>query len=149
MERIVGMMRRGEWRRGESSEPLAEEWGMALASVEDMAAEASRTVLREVTDPDRVKGDVAVVLMRDLERASAAAEFGDVARIADVATKIVGARAPERQEVTHRVQAFQAMRPEEQVRVIEDRIAQLTAARDELLRSMGVVQALPAPADTE
>lgn len=144
VERIVGMMRRGEFRRGETAGQLAEEWGLSLSALEDMTAEASRTVLREVTDPDKVKGDVAVVLMRDIERASAAAEFGDVARIADVVTKIVGGRAPEKHE--HTV-VPPNMTPEDTLAMLDDRIAKLTKLRTELVERMGVVQALPAPSD--
>lgn len=145
IERIVGMMRRGEFKRGETAAVLAEEWGLSLSAVEDMTAEASRVVLREVTDPERVKGDVAVVLMRDIERASAAAEFGDVARIADVVTKIVGGRAAEKADPGLPAD----MTPEQMLQIVDERIAKLTSFRTQLLERMGVVQALPAPADPE
>lgn len=143
VEWIVGMMRRGEWRRGESAGPLADEWGLAIATVEGIAAEASRVVAREVTDPERVKVDVSTVLMKDLERASACAEFGDVARIADVVTRIVGARAPEKHEHT----VYAGMAPAQMLDVLDAQIAKLQAARSTLLAKMNVVQALPAPSD--
>lgn len=109
VERIAGMMRRNEWVRGQSAGPLAAEWGLAENTVTQLASEASRVVAREVTDPQRVKEDVSIILMRDIERASAAAEFGDVARIADVVTKIVGARAPERHEHAHIVAQYEQL----------------------------------------
>lgn len=93
------MMQRGEWRRGDSAPLLAAEWGLATATVEGLSAEASRIVAREVSDPERVKVDVSTVLLRDIHRASEACEFGDVARLADVVTKIIGARAPEKHEI--------------------------------------------------
>jgi hypothetical protein len=137
VERIVGMMRRGEWRRGESAPELAEEWGLVTATVEGLAVEASRVVSREVTDPDRVKVDVSLVLMRDLERASAAAEFGDVARIGDVVTRIVGARAPEKVEHT----VYAAMQPAQMLDALDAQIAKLQDVRVKLLAKMNVVEA--------
>lgn len=144
VERIVGMMRRGEWRRGESGEELAEEWSLADATVRELAAEASRIVSREVTDPDRVKVDVSTILLRDIERASAAAEFGDVARLGDVVTRIVGARAPEKVEHTH----YAAMQPAQMLDALDAQIAKLQDARVRLLARLNIVQALPAHDDT-
>ncbi len=121
VERMVGMMRRGEWVRGESSDVLAAEWGLAPVTVRELAGEASRIVAREVTDPDRVKVDVSTILMRDIERASAAADFGNVARIGDVVTRIVGARAPEKVEHT----VYAAMQPAQQLEAVRVQIAKL------------------------
>ena len=140
VERIVGMMRRGEWRRGETAADLADEWNLAENSVEHLAAEASRVVAREVTDPDLVKVDVATIMLRDLERASSVADFGSVARIGDVVTRIVGARAPEKVEHTH----YAAMQGPQMLEALDAQIAKLQQARAMLLARMPVVQALPA-----
>lgn len=132
IERIVGMMRTGAWVRGVSGDALAAEWGLDGATLRDMASEASRVVLREVTDPERVKGDVAAVLMRDIERASAAAEFGDVARIADVVTKITGGRAPERHEHAVIVAQYERMPPKQRAEWLRERAATMLAEAERL-----------------
>lgn len=93
------MMRRLEWSRGESAPVLAKEWGLATATVEALAAEASRVVAREVTNPEELQVEVATVLRENLHRASKAGEFNAVAKLGDVVTRIIGARAPEKHEV--------------------------------------------------
>ncbi len=132
VERIVGMMQRGEWRRGESAPELAAEWGVATNTVEQLSSEASRVVAREVSDPDRVKVDVSTVLMRDLNRASACADFGSVARIGDVVTRIVGARAPERHEHAVVVAKYEALQPRQRAQWLRDRAATMLAEADRL-----------------
>lgn len=150
VERIVGMMRRNEWVRGESAAVLAAEWGLATNTVEQLSSEASRVVAREVTDPERVKVDVSTILMRDIERASAAAEFGDVARIADVVTKIVGAREPERREVDVSVRQYAQLSRERKIELLDAQIAKLQAARAALLKQGSItVPALPEEVDDE
>lgn len=132
VETIVGMMRRGEWVPGRSGPQLANEWGLADDSLRHLAAEASRIVAREVTDPDRVKVDVSTVLLRDMHRASEAEEFGDVARLGDVVTRIVGARAPERHEVAVVVAQYEARGPREKATWLREKAAQLLAEADRL-----------------
>ena len=132
VERIAGMMRRNEWRRGETAPELGSEWGLATATVEGLAAEASRVVAREVTDPDRVKEDVSMVLSRDVHRASEAAAFGEVARLADVWTRIVGARAPERHEHAVVVAKYEALQPKQRAQWLRDRAATMLAEADRL-----------------
>lgn len=132
LDRIVGMMRSGTFVRGVTAPELAAEWGMTVGSVQNMTAEASRMVLREVTDPDRVKGDVATVLMRTLEKAEAAAEFGDVARIADVVTKITGGRAPERHEHAVIVAQYERMPAKQRAEWLRSRAATMLAEADRL-----------------
>lgn len=138
VERIVGMMRRGEWKRGETAAILAEDWDLAENSVEHLAAEASRVVAREVVDPEGVKVDVATILLKDLERASAVSAFGDVARLGDVVTRIVGARAPEKVEHT----VYAAMQPPQMLEAVQAQIAKLRTVEARLLAQMNVVQAL-------
>ncbi len=139
------MMRRGEWRRGESGDVLAKEWGLAPATVRELSAEASRIVSREVTDPDRVKVDVSTILMRDIERASEAASFGDVARLGDVVTRIVGARVPER--VDHRHVHYEGMPPAQVLDAVRAQIAKLQELERKL--SAQAVPALVAHAEDE
>ena len=94
------MMRRGLWVRGTTAPVLAKRWGVSVTRVEDISAEASRMIAREIQDPERVKVDVSTVLLQNLHRASEAREFTAVAKLGDVVTRVLGARAPERtQEV--------------------------------------------------
>ena len=131
------MMTLMQWRRGETAAELAEEWGVATNTVEQLAAEASRIVARAATDPKRVTEDVSVVLSRDLHRASEAAEYGAVAKIADTWTRIVGARAPERSETTVRaVSVPQDERAE--LAQVEDALRVLEARRDELRAALAI-----------
>lgn len=132
VEAIVGLMRSGQWQRGLTAPVLAEQWGLATATVEGLAAEASRVVAREVTDPERVKVDVSTVLLRDLHRASEVSEFGDVARIGDVLTKIVGARAPERKEVAVVVAQYEALPPKDRASWLREKAARLLEEADRL-----------------
>lgn len=99
---IADMMRRLEWKRGKSAPVLAERWGLSVGCVESYSAEARRIVCREVTDPERVRADVSTVLLENLERASDAGEFRAVASLGDVVTRIVGARSPERIDLSSR-----------------------------------------------
>jgi len=135
VERIMEMMHAMQWRRGESAPDLAEEWGLAVNTVEQLASEASRAVARAATDPQRVTEDVSVVLSRDLHRASESAEYGAVAKIADTWTRIVGARAPERHVVAH-VQAPQDAPGE--LAEVEAAIEALERRRDELRAALAV-----------
>lgn len=129
VERVAELMRSLDWRRGESNRELAKEWGVSVAAVNDYAAEASRRVRAEVTDVGEVTGTVATVLAGNLERASAAREFGDVAKLADVWTRITGARAPERHEHAVVIAQFEALPRDGKLRWIDERIAKLQAAR--------------------
>lgn len=132
VEVIVGMMRRGEWRRGESGPELARSWGLADTALQHLAAEASRIVAREVSDPERVKVDVSTVLLRDLHRASEACEFGDVARLGDVVTRIVGARAPERKEVAVVVAQYESLPPRQRAAWLRERATLMLEEADRL-----------------
>lgn len=142
---IADMMRSLSWRRGESNRELAKAWGVSVAAVNDYAAEASRRVRAEVTDKDEVTGTVATTLAGNLERASQAGEFGDVAKLADVWTRIVGARAPEKVEHT----VYAAMQPAQMLDALDAQITRLQAARQQLYAKVHAVQALPAHDDDE
>jgi Txe/YoeB family toxin of Txe-Axe toxin-antitoxin module len=96
---IVGLMQRDEWQRTTSAEALAAEWRVAPATMEALASEASRRVVfisGLVTTPEKLQADVAGVLVRSLHAAYAKGSHADVARVGDIVTKIVGARAPDR-----------------------------------------------------
>jgi len=99
VDRIVGLMQRGQWLRGRSGPMLAREWGVAVNVVEKASAEASRIVAANLRDPEKLKVDVAVVLMENLHRASDAGQYKAVASLGDVVTRIMGARSPEKHVV--------------------------------------------------
>ena len=137
---IADLMRTLAWRRGVSNRELATRWGVSIDAVNDYATTASHVVRSEVCNPEEVSHTVATTLAENLRRASDAAEYGDVAKIADVWTRIVGARAPEKIEHTH----YAAMQGPQMLEALDAQIAKLQQARAMLLARMPVVQALPA-----
>lgn len=132
VEHIADMMRTGLWVRGQSAIPLAKEWGVAVATVERYSAEASRVVAREVQDPEALKTEVATVLRENLHRASRASEYKAVASLADVVTKITGARAPERHEHAHVVASYEAMPAADKSKWLRAKAAELIEEADRL-----------------
>lgn len=136
VDRIIDMMRVDTWVRGKSAKPLAKEWGVEVCTVERMAAEASRAVAREVTDPQKLKEEVSVVLVQNLHRASAAREFKAVASLGDVVTKIVGARAPEKHQHAHVVATYEASPPGDRLTQVREAIAALQAEEAAIVAGM-------------
>lgn len=126
LDLISDMMRRLTWERGRTAAMLAAEWGLAVATVEDMAAEAWRRVSADVKDPEVLRDDIAVHLKARLADARYAK---DAATLADVLTKIQGARAPEKVEHTHR---FEGMPPEAMLARVDEAIAKLQEYREQL-----------------
>lgn len=88
-------MRTGQWLRGESAIALAEEWGLSVSRVEDLTSEAWRNVCREATDADAARPTIAGTLQVALAEAYVDRDYGNVARLGDTWSKVVGARAPE------------------------------------------------------
>ncbi len=103
-----------------------------LESEQGAKAELYRVVAREVTDPGKVTETGATTLAINLERASDVGEFKAVASLADVWTRIVGARAPERHEHAHVVAQFEQLpAAAKRARLLEAR-AKIDAALDAL-----------------
>lgn len=98
VERIGDMMRSGEWIRGVSDGELAKEWGLSASRVRELSAEAWRNVCRDADSPQKARPNIVGTLLVAMDRALEAKKFGDVAKIADVWTRIIGAREPERRE---------------------------------------------------
>lgn len=95
------MMERLEWVTGKSAPQLAEQWGLAVNTVEQSAAEASRQIVGSKDDAVRDITAGARQLMQRMLQANDAKAFTAVANLlADVA----GAKAPTKQE--HKVSAF-------------------------------------------
>lgn len=99
VDRIAEMMRAGEWVRGDSVVPLAEEWDVSESRVRELSAEAWRRVCSEADTPKEARPNIVGTLLVAMERALAAGKYNDVAKIADVWTRIIGAREPEKQEI--------------------------------------------------
>lgn len=95
---ICDLMRRLQWVRGKTAHELAEAWGLALNTVEQWAAEAWRRVCAEATDAEEKRPDVCVIVDEALRRAFEAGEYSNVAKLADVYTRIIGAQAPRKVE---------------------------------------------------
>lgn len=103
---IMDLMRRWKWRRGETGAVVAKEWGISEEYVGDLAAEASKRVRAEVTDPSHVSGTVATALAQVLDEgmsAEGAERFSGRRLVVEAAkawAQIVGAMAPTRTEIT-------------------------------------------------
>jgi len=83
------------WVRGKTGKAIAKAWGLALATVESYAAEASRRV---TADADEIRREITVRGLGHLRDAKDAKSFAAVGKLlADVA----GANAPTKTE--HRV----------------------------------------------
>lgn len=126
VDHIVGLMRRLEWERGHTAGVLAAEWGLAVSTVENYAAEAWRRVSAGVKDPEALRDDVSVFLRARLAKADSDKSVGI---LSDVLTRIQGARAPEKHEHTHR---FEGMPPEAMLARVDEAIAKLQEYREQL-----------------
>lgn len=71
VEHIAGLMRRLEFRTGETIKGLALEWGLSEQRMRELSAIASKRVRAELTDPDRVTVKVSTVLERVIDEAMA------------------------------------------------------------------------------
>jgi hypothetical protein len=92
--RIAGMMRRLDWRTGESAPELAAEWKLSRSAVEKLSAEASRRVRAELADRREVTTVVTAALARVLHDAVAAGDRRNAIRAAETWARIAGAIAP-------------------------------------------------------
>lgn len=128
IERCVSIMQRGEWVRGVTAGELGREWGIPKSTVENDASDAWRIVVREAKDVDAVTDSITTALSRTLAKAEAEGEHSTVAKVADVWSRIVGARAPERHEHAVVVAQFNALSSDEKIRQIEHTIGELQAA---------------------
>lgn len=128
VERIIATMRRGEWQRGVSGPLYATEHGLTRDAVRSYASEAWRAVCREVTDPRKVTEAISATLSSTIQRASQKGDFAGVARVADVWSRVTGARAPERHEVAMVVADYERMTREGKLTWLRERVAVLNDA---------------------
>ena len=98
VDEICRMMTCGEWIRGKSEDVLAESWGLSASRVRELSAEAWRRVCHESDRPEQARPNIVGMLQMSMSKAYEAGKYSDVAKIADVWTRIIGAREPERRE---------------------------------------------------
>jgi len=123
VDHIADLMRRLAWERGHTATLLAAEWGLAVSTVENYAAEAWRRVAAGVKDPEVLRDDVSVFLRARLAKADSDKSVGI---LSDVLTRIQGARAPEKIEHMVRVEG---MPPAAVLARIDEAIARLQEFR--------------------
>lgn len=91
---IAGRMRSGLWMRGASVAPYAAECGLSESRVRNLSAEAWRVVCAEANDAETARPTIAGYLLTNIARADADGDPVAVAKVADVYSKVIGARAP-------------------------------------------------------
>lgn len=99
IEHIARMMRRNQWRRGESGPELAAEWGVSKSSVEKYAAAASKRVLAEVSDPDAVRLLSLSTLTEIARDALAAGDRRNAIRAVESLARLGGVVPPTRHDI--------------------------------------------------
>lgn len=123
VESIVAIMKAGTWQPGASGPILAEDWGLPLTTIEHYAAEAWRRVCAGADDAAAARPTIAGTLATSLAQAAAAREYKAVASLADVWSKVVGARAPERHEHAVVVAQYEALPPSGKAAWLRERAA--------------------------
>ncbi len=132
VDHIASVMRAGHWVRGGSAGDLAERWGLSLIRVEGLAAEAWRRVCAEADDAGFARPTIAGHLRVAIEQAAEARDHGNVAKLGDTWSRVVGARAPERHEHAHIVAQFEAMPREGKLAKLLEARAEIDAAIEAL-----------------
>jgi len=92
---IAELMERLEWERGKTAVRLAAEWGVAVNTVEQSAAEASRRV---IGDKDEAIRDITAGARALYRKAVQAGDAKAAKAIGDLWADIAGAKAPTKQE---------------------------------------------------
>lgn len=138
IEDIACEMREGEWQKGKIKE-YAERWGVGAATVSKYAAEAWRRVCHEADNPEKMRPEIAGILRYNLHRAHNNGNYRAVCQLADVYTKVIGARAPDRHEHSVVVAQFDSMTKDGKLKWIEERLAKLQESKKALLDTVDMV----------
>lgn len=157
VDKVIGLMARGEWSGLRSSRDLAQQWGCHIDTVADYAREASTVVRRIVNgDPETIKatilagiehiGRVALKTTR-IERVGKdeyeerpAPSLDSALRAAELRMKALGLMAPEKLDVTTRTATDLAP---------ADELAQLGELETEIQERKRVLQAQLAETNNE
>lgn len=132
MAEIMARMRAGLWIRGESAPAFAEEWGIAVATVEGYSAEAWRRICAEADDAEQARPTIAGTLAVALEQSAGARNHKATAMLADTWSRVVGARAAERHEHSVIVAQFEALPPAGKASWLRERAARMLAEADRI-----------------
>lgn len=101
IERIAGLMRACQWRRGETAKQLAKEYGLEYQTIRLDAAVASKRVYAEVmADRDAIGAQVGSALSQALDEALAKGDHKAVASLAKVYADASGVSAPTKIDAT-------------------------------------------------
>lgn len=159
IERCIALMTAGSWEAGASHKAVGEEFGVSPRTVEVWAANASRIIRRAMGDEDQIRTEMAASLEAmkrlalDRQAATMAGELypnPDVkAAVAAVSTRAKVLGLIDRKEPAGGESVPADATPEQMLVFVDERIAKLQAFKAQLMARMGVVQALPAPADPE
>lgn len=102
-------MRMGLWTPGKSGPMYAKKWKIPLTRVEHYSAEAWRRLRSMVSDTEDLQPEVSAILFEALQRARTLYKFDSIAKLADVLSKVSGARAAEKHEYAHVVAQYDAL----------------------------------------
>lgn len=138
VDAIAQMMRDGIWERGETAPVLAQEWSVATNTVEQLSSEAWRRVCAESNDADQVRPTIAGTLAVALVQSARARSHKTTAQLADVYSRVVGARAAERVEHAVVVAQFEALPAAGKAAWLRERAARMLAEADRLEADAGV-----------
>lgn len=103
IEIVADLMRTAKFRRGRTAKELAKKWELSLDRVHDLTAEASKRVVAEFRDPERVTIKVASSLERiideEMAKPSSRRQSRNIIEAGKVLLLLTGANAPERHDV--------------------------------------------------
>lgn len=131
---ILGMMRNSQW----STDVVAiykDEWNISEPELLRLVGEAWRRFCLEANQPDEMRPEIAGLLRKNILKADQLNHFKVVGTLADVWSKVIGARAPERHEHAVVVAQFDSLSKQGKVVWLEERIAKLEEAKRALLES--------------
>jgi hypothetical protein len=88
IEQIAEMIRRLQFKYGETYKALAREWDVTYQYVRDLGAEAFRVVQEEIAEPDAVTTSVCVHLEDALREAHKAKDFRAISDLGNTWVKL-------------------------------------------------------------
>lgn len=98
IDEIYDVMSMGLWVPGKSVKIYAKKWKIPPSTVMNYSAEAWRRVQVFSNSSEKIQPEVTAILYEGLQRARTAYKFDSLAKLADVLTKVTGARAAEKHE---------------------------------------------------
>lgn len=99
VQHCMTIMRELRWIRGKTAPVLAKEWGLTVANLESISAEAWRRVKAEVTDPDATSATVCTALEKVMRDSLADDDRRNAIEASKVWAQIAGAVAPTKVQI--------------------------------------------------